>query len=190
MTLLNELMGDYHFNEVCSITVRAAPSKVYQTIKEVTASDIPLLRGLFSIPFLPRRVVDNKAGGLFISSRPLFEQALNSGFILLAESPNQEFVLGWAGQFWKLRGGSHAKLRNRDEFAAFDTAGYAKAAIAFRIERGEDHSSKLSTETRIRTTDEEARRKFASYWRLIHLASALLRCMWLYTVKGIAEDND
>src|SRR6266849_731676 len=118
MTLLNELMGTYHFNEVCSITVRASPSKIHQTIKRVTASDIPLLRGLFSMPFLPRRLVDNKTGGLFTSSRPLFDQALNSGFILLAESPNQEFVLGWAGQFWKLRGGSRPKIRDKDEFAA------------------------------------------------------------------------
>jgi hypothetical protein len=185
MTLLNKFMPIYDLNEIHSITISASPRRIFKIIKEITPLEIPLFRSLFWVRSLPRRLVD-KTAGLFTTPRPVFEQALKSGFLLLAENPNEEFVLGLIGQFWKLRGGSSRKIGDAHEFVNFDTPGYAKATINFRIDRLKD-ANKLSTETRIYATDPIARRKFAAYWLLIHPGSAFVRRMWLKSIKKRAE---
>ena len=45
----------------------------------------------------------------------------------------------------------------------------------------------LSTETRIKATDGDARRSFGRYWRIIHPGSALIRRVWLRAVRRRAE---
>ena len=45
----------------------------------------------------------------------------------------------------------------------------------------------VTTETRIATTDERARRRFARYWRLVHPGSALIRIDWLRAIRRRAE---
>src|SRR2546422_9388645 len=52
-----------------------------------------------------------------------------------AEAPDEELVLGWIGQFWRLRGRSSPKVGNAHQFIAFETPGYAKAIINFKAER-------------------------------------------------------
>lgn len=185
MTLLNSFMPVYDFNEVHSIGVRASPSEIFKVSKEITPEEIPFFRSLFGIRSLPRRLVD-KTAGLFTTPRPIFEQALKSGFLLLGENPNEEFVLGLIGQFWKLRGGSSRKIDEAYEFVNFDTPGYAKATINFRIDRVHG-TNILSTETRVYATDPIARRKFAAYWLLIGPGSAFVRRMWLKAIKKKAE---
>jgi hypothetical protein len=88
------------------------------------------------------------------------------------------------GRFWQPSGG----LRRIEaaEFAGFAEPGWAKAAFNFQIERVGARTL-LSTETRIATTDERARRSFARYWRLIHPGSALIRIAWLRAIRRRAE---
>ncbi|HEV7517478.1 MAG TPA: hypothetical protein VGR07_14350 [Thermoanaerobaculia bacterium] len=72
-------------------------------------------------------------------------------------------------------------------FAALDRPGYAKAAINFRVEDDGNGWSRLVTETRVYATDASARRRFATYWRIIVPGSALIRRMWLAAVRDRAE---
>jgi len=177
MTLLDEFMPRYHFREIHSVAIHAPPARI-------TALEVPFFR---NFRLLPRRLVV-KAGGLLSTPSPIFEHALKSGFVLLGESPDQEFVLGRIARFWMLRGGSSPRIGNASAFLGFDRPGYAKATISFRISR-ENEASRLTTETRVDGTDSAARRRFARYWLLIHPGSALLRKAWLDTIRREAEDS-
>ena len=124
-----------------------------------------------------------------VRKKPLVEQFLNSGFILLAEHENQELVLGRIAQFWKLINDSIPRIDNTQEFLAFNNPSYAKAAMNFYVHRNhaDDEVVKFSTETRIYVHDQIARKKFARYWFVIHSFSAFSRKMLLRAVKRRLE---
>jgi hypothetical protein len=73
------------------------------------------------------------------------------------------------------------------DFKELRAAGFAVAAINFRIQDEIGGFSLLTTETRACATDVSARRKFAAYWRVIYPGSALIRVMWLRAIRHRAE---
>lgn len=113
------------------------------------------------------------------------------GFTVLAERPGREIVAGTNGQFWAFRELDHMEApRDLEAFRAFDRPGWAQGAISVRIEPREDGSTDLSTETRVRCVDDEARRRFAVYWLLIKVFSAWLRRDFLRRIARIAEGSE
>ena len=64
-----------------------------------------------------------------------------TGFVMLAEAPGDELVIGVAGQFWRPDGGRCLDL-TADEFAGFSRPGYAKGAWNFKL-RAESPESSL-----------------------------------------------
>lgn len=107
-----------------------------------------------------------------------------AGFVILAEEPDSEIVLGLVGRFWV----PHGELRRLDPgaFACFGEPGYAKAVWNFRVEQDEA-GSVVSTETRVATTDGPSHRSFARYWRLVGPFSALIRRRALRLIRAQAE---
>ncbi len=187
--LLDDFLPAFAFNEVHSITIRASPDRVFHSIKDLTPVEIPLLRLLFAIRSLPARLA-GKTRRSVEHSRPLLQQLLGNGFILLAESPNQELVLGTIGQFWKLTGNVSARIAEPSEFLTFSHPDYAKAAMNFSLEEiPGGQIITVRTETRICVPDPATRKKFARYWRIIYPASALIRRMWLRAIKRRAEQE-
>ena len=183
---LEQFLPAYDFNEVHAIVVRATPSRIFDAIKRVTPEEMPLVRTLFALRALPVRLA-GRAGVRVAGGRAILDQALSEGFVLLAEVPDEELVLGVVGQFWSLRGGASPVLSSLADFAAFETPGYAKAAMNFRLEPLGAGRVRVTTETRIRALDPDARKRFARYWRLVHPGSALIRRIWLRAIKGHAE---
>jgi hypothetical protein len=82
----------------------------------------------------------------------------------LAEDPPRASLLAGAVQPWRLGGGAIAKdIEDIDGFVAFDTPGWAKVTMDFRL-RAEGTATLLSSEIRVLGTDTRARRAFAAYW--------------------------
>jgi hypothetical protein len=73
------------------------------------------------------------------------------------------------------------------EFAAFREPGYARAAFNMHAEPAPGGGTLLTTETRIQATDDEARRSFRRYWRVIYPGSAAIRLAWLRAIRRRAE---
>ena len=88
------------------------------------------------------------------------------------------------GRFWTSDSG--VEPVGPQEFAAFDSPGFAKGAINFhtRATRG---GTLLTTETRVQATDDGAQRSFGRYWRLVGPFSALIRRAWLRAIRKRAE---
>lgn len=184
--LVEQFLPVFDFREVHSTVIRATPRRVFEAIKLVTPEEIPLVAILFAIRGLPARFTGRPA--LAVSTgASLLEQALRAGFVMLAESPDQELVLGTVGRFWSLRGGSSFSVSTPAEFVAFNRPGYAKAVLNFYLVEMGVGRVELSTETRILTLDSASRRKFGLYWRVIYPGSALIRRMWLGAIRRHSE---
>ena len=188
--LIDSVIPVYQFNEVQSIVVRnSTRSSILNAARDITPKEIPFLIGLFWLRGVPSFIILRKRYKFRIDrKRPLLEQFLASGFILLAEE-NRELVIGGIGQFWKLWDGSFPIIADTEEFLSFNTPNYAKAAINFYVH--EDHGDdcvKVSTETRFYVPDQITLKKFARYWFLIHTFSAFSRRMWLRAIKHRIEN--
>jgi len=170
----------YQFHEVHETEVRAGRDVTYDAVKQTTAGEILLFRTLTWI----RRF--GKPGPESILNAPadqaLLEVAVRSGFLLLAEDPGCEIVIGTL-----VAAPGRERIRTPEQFAALDGPGYAKATLNFLVEEIRPGVSRVRTETRVNATDSRTRRRFASYWRLIYPGSALIRRMWLRAIRHRAE---
>jgi hypothetical protein len=177
---LDEFLPEYDFNEVHSTRVRAAPAEVLAAARALTSREVPLARALMAVRTLPARL----RGPQREIDTPIVDGFLGAGFALLAER-SDELVLGGVGRFW-LPSASVRRIAP-EGFAGFGEPGWAKAAFNFEVSPAPGGGTLVVTETRIRGTDEAARRSFGRYWRVIHPGSALIRRAWLRAIRRRAE---
>lgn len=181
---LDEFLPAHDVNEVHSTRVAAPPERVLAAARELTSREVPLLVVLMALRTLPAVLLRRSPFRLRRDlRRPILKQATRGGFVVLAERPD-ELVLGVVGRFWTSTGG----LERVDpaDFAAFEEPGFAKAVMSFHV-RAVDGGTLLATETRITGTDDDARRRFRRYWRLVMPGSAAIRRAWLRAIRKRAE---
>ena len=129
--------------------------------------------------------------GLKIRPGPIRDVLGRSGFTVIAERPGEEVVAGTFGRFWTLREQANMQAPlDLEDFHSFDRPGWAKGAMAIRVEPLEDGTSILKTETRVLCTDERARRRFAPYWAFIRVFSGWIRRDLLSGIARIAEREE
>lgn len=176
--------GEYHVLEI-----HAAPEAVMAAVKAVRPSEIAWLRILFFLRALPARLLTRPWHWARSSARrheSFLAMTLESGWVQLAED-EREIVVASIGQFWKLTGSHTVRVASAAEFRAFHVAGYARTAANFRIEPVGPERVRLTTETRIIATDDEARRKFGPYWAVVKPFTALIRRGALRAIRRRAE---
>ncbi len=188
-TELDQFAPVYQFHEFHSIRIAAPKEQVYRALKSVTAEEIALFRTLtwlrrFGLPG-PESILNPPP------HVPLLNVATRTSFLVLAEEPDREIVLGTlvaAPPGWRPSG-----KPTPDGFRAFfvttNHPGFALAAMNFRIEDAGPAACTLTTETRVYATDASTRRRFALYWRVIYPGSALIRRMWLRAIARRAESR-
>ena len=181
--LIDRFLPEYDEVEHHDAAVDAPPERTYRAVKEIDLARSPIVLALLVARGLPHLFT----GAVKPKRRLTLDDILASGFVVLAEEPGHELVLGIVGKFWQLSSGVHRIEAH--EFTDFDTPGYAMAAWNFVVTDRPDGGSTVSTETRIVSTDAEARRNFGWYWRLIAPFSALIRRIVLGQVKREAEQS-
>jgi hypothetical protein len=176
-SLIDEFLPKYDFHSRYETSIHAPASVVYQRL---LASDLYaswIVRLLVSLRY--GRRTPRAQGDL----RRCFQC---TGFVILAEAPGEELVVGVAGRFWRPDGGRRLDLTARD-FVGLSRAGDAKIALNFRLTPGSPHHTVLSTETRIECFGRAAWWKFCLYWALVRPFSGLIRKAILQQVKEEAE---
>jgi len=173
----------YQFSETASIPVRATADRIYDAIFRVTAAEVPFYRTLAWVrrggASGPESVLNPSDG------EPLVRVATRTSFLVLAEVPGREFVMGavvMAPEGVRLASGP-----TPESFRALTRPGFAKAAMDFRIEPQGPGLCLLRTETRVHATDPASRDVFTRYWKVIAPGSLLIRHMWLRAIKVRAE---
>lgn len=194
-TRLDQIVPAWQFYERHSTRVFASPASVQWAIRHTTAREITLFRFLTWLrnPLHWPGAEQPESILAAPADQPILSVALRSGFVLLAEEPD-EIVFGTLvlvpAEVRRLPVAERDKLRaefDPEKFARLASPGYAKAVMNFRLaERGAGWTD-LTTETRVYATDAASARRFATYWRVIYPGSSLIRHNWLAAIRARAE---
>jgi hypothetical protein len=164
--------------------VAATPAQAVSAAQAVTVAEMPLTLVLMTARGLPLLLTRRLQP--FALRAPAWEQLTSlPGFMILDESAGDYAAAGYVGQPWKLRSEGNPRV-GPAQFEAFDEPGYAKAVMDFTA-RPEGTATRLRTETRIHVTDEDSRRAFGRYWRVVRAGSGLIRLEWLRAAKRRAD---
>ena len=179
---IDEVFPDYDVIEHHETWVDADPETTFKAVRELDLGRSLPVRILFTARAVPRLLTGKRE----VMGRLGFDAVLNYGFVMLADDPPHELVVGAVGRFWKPTGGMEEV--SAADFSSFDAPGFAKAAMTVYIE-DRPHGCLLMTETRVLCTDESARRSFMRYWRLIRPFSVYIRHVMLGEIKRSAEQH-
>jgi hypothetical protein len=182
-SLLDDYIPTYEVSEFHSEMVHASPERIYTAMRETTFAEVKV----FSVLMQIRRAAAGKFARVRGTDVPIFTllSRRGSGFVLLAEEPQHEIVLGTAGRFWLT--GAARSVQTRDDFLTYNEPGSAKSAFNIKLEEQGNGWTRVTTETRALGNDPSSHRKMAAYWRVIYPGSATIRRMWLRAIKTRAE---
>ena len=184
-TLLDRFLPECEVVEQHETRVAAPADVTYVAAREMSLASSPVVRAIFRGRELLMR---SSAADTSPEERPpqsLMDEVLSIGWGVLAQKPGREIVLGAVTQPWE----SDVKFRALppDEFAAFNAPGFAKIAWTIRAEPTGPETSRFYTETRVATTDAEARKRFRRYWTMVSPGVRLIRRESLRLVRADAE---
>ena len=186
--LLDLALRDYAETIVRQAVVHAPPSTTFAAIQRANLMD-PLVRLLFSLRELPMRVVARmRSRSLPPRMRSItFADLLGpeSGMAVVGLDPGHEIVVGSIGRFWEKDYG-HRRF-TPEQFTTFAEPGYAKLAMDFTVEPLGTDESVLRYEARTQPTDDESRRRFQRYWRVIRPGVGLVMGRALSRIRAEAE---
>jgi hypothetical protein len=180
--MLDRFMPAYDVAERHEIRVAAPAQLTYAAAYDVDMRRSRIVRAIFRA----RELMLRASPPADSSPQPLVPFTKRIGWGVLAEDPGQ-IVLGAVTRPWE------ANVRFRSlppgEFASFSEPGYVKIIWTIAADPLNDSSSVARTETRVATTDGEARRRFRRYWALFSPGILLIRREALALVKTDAEQN-
>jgi hypothetical protein len=180
-SLLDRFIPDPEVLEHHHIDINAPADLVLTTAKNMRMLDSPIIRGII-------RMREIALGGQ-PDERPhpptLLAQVQSIGWVVLAEKAGREIVLGCVTQPWVASPVFRSIPAN--EFLAFSEPGYVKIAWTLRADPRDDRRSTFHTETRVSTTDGEARDRFRNYWSFVAPGVELIRLAMLRPLKRAAE---
>jgi len=181
---IDEFAPQFHFREHHTAVVAAPPERVFAAIKAVSADEIALFRLFTSIRRFGRPGPESILNAP--ERQPILDVATRTGFLMLAENPPRELVLGAlvaAPRGFRPR----TNKPTGDDFIALTQPGFAKATMNFLVTDLGNGSTRVDTETRVFATDDRTLRRFTAYWRIIFPGSSILRTTWLAAIKDKAE---
>jgi hypothetical protein len=172
-TRLDEFAPVYQFSEFHAVDIAAPKDRVDAAIRAVQPEEIRFFKTLTRIRTLGKSMAPE--------GRPILESFTAGAFLVLADDPGREIVIGRGGD---ARG---RRVLVAEEFKAFHPAPLVKIVMNFRIQEVDATHCLLTTETRVYAAGMHVLRGFATYWRMIYPGSALIRRMWLRAIKLRAE---
>jgi hypothetical protein len=179
--LLDQFMPIYDVAERHQTRVAAPPDVTFAAACEQDLTALPLVRAIFKT----RELVLGARPDTTSRPRGLLALTKSLGWGVLAEVPHQEVVMGAVTQPW-FPNVVFSPLPP-DEFARFHEPDFVKIIWNLRVEPAGPRDSIFRTETRVVTTDAEARAKFRWYWAKFSAGITLIRWLSLGPVRRDAE---
>jgi hypothetical protein len=179
--LVDRFIPKYEVREVHQTEVDAPAEITYRTAQELDVHRSTIVRAIFTGRELLMGVEHVKR-----EAHPgLLAEVLALGWRILVEEPGRELVIGAVTQPWK----PDVEFRGLEpeEFADFAEPGYAKIVWTLGADPLGNSRSIFRTETRVATTDVEARKRFRRYWSVFSPGILLVRYEMLRLVKQEAE---
>jgi len=183
VTSLDQILPSFQHREQHTRWIDAPPQAVWDALQSVSFDELSVMRLGLALRGLPARLLGRAEAA---PAGPFLAGFKAHGYVVLAEEPGREVVNGSIARPWKPAGAERTTVAQLAQFVGFADPGWAKVAADFRLkhERG---GTRISTETRVLTTDAKARRAFAAYWTIIRVPSGLIRRDLLRAIARRAE---
>ena len=178
-TLLDRFIPIPEVLEHHHIAVNAPADVTFEAAQELEVAS-PIARALFKM----REVALGGTPDTRLHPKQLVKAMQSIGWVVLAEQPDREIVLGAVTQPWF----ANPVFRSvaPEEFAAFSEPNFVKIAFSLMVKPVGDRSE-FHTETRVSTTDAAARAQFRRYWSFVAPGVELIRLTMLRPLKREAE---
>ncbi len=115
----------------------------------------------------------------------LAESTRKMGWGVLVDEPGRAYLSGAACQPWEAN--VVFSPLTAEDFASYSEPDYVKIAWSIEVESIDPSLCRLSTETRVTATDEQARRNFRRYWQIFGKGILAIRWLLLPAIRRRAE---
>ena len=179
--LLDVFMPKYDIAERHHIAVATSADVTFGALMDMNLEQSALVRAIFK----GRQLLMGAEPDAGPSGRSLVDVTKALGWVVLAEMPGHEIVMGAVTRPWE----ANVVFRGipAESFAAFNEPDYVKIVWTLRADAISPYSSIARSETRAVATDASARRKFRWYWARFSAGITLIREMLMRIVKYEAE---
>ena len=193
--LIDALIPRFDRTIVHDVVIEAPVEVVFDSVRamDFLAVRTPLITTLFVLRDAPARLSRWLRADLTTTTpsalrlADLFDGAVPSEWIGLAEDRPHEIVFGAVATVWKPK--IEWLLVAADDFCTFSEPGYAKMAVSFATEPIEGGHTRLSYEARTTTTDARSKRRFNLYWFLVRPFVRIIMRASLRVAKKEAEQS-
>lgn len=179
--LLDRFMPEYDVAERHHVRVAAPAATTLAAAADVDFAQSALIRSIFRA----RELVLGATPDDRAKPKGLLAQTTSLGWRVLAEVPGRVVVVGAVTQPW-LPDVVFRGLRP-EEFRSFDAPDHVKIVWTLRADPVDATTSVFRTETRVMTTDVNARARFRWYWARFSPGIVLIRYAMLGLLKAEAE---
>jgi hypothetical protein len=179
--LLDEFMPRYDVAERHHVRIDASFDRVMEVSRDIDLQSLPIARALIRA----RELLLGASKSDLDHRRGLMAEMEALGWRVLAEVPGREVVVGAVTQPWLGR----VVFRGLppEQFKTFRDPDFVKIAWTLRADPTGDGGSVFRTETRVATTDPQARRKFRWYWARFSPGIVLIRLAMLARLRRAAQ---
>ena len=174
--LLDRFMPVYEVREYHQTEVAAPADVAFAVARDLDMQGSGVLRAIFR-----GRELLMGADSARRDAQPLLSEVMALGWRVLHEESGRKLVMGAVTQPWE----ANVTFRGLDpeRFASFQEPGHAKIIWTLEAEPTGAESSIFRTETRVATTDGEARRRFRRYWSMVSPGVVLIRHEMLRQIR-------
>lgn len=180
--LFDDFMPEYEVRDHHAIRIATPAHVAFDLARTLRMDRTGLTRFLFMLRSLPARF-EGEATPL--PSQGLIADCVALGWRVLSEVPGRHIVLGCATKPW------HARVAFEpiapEAFRTFKEPGYVKIAWAIHAESDRPDACTVTVETRVASTDAEARRMFRRYWAFLSPGIKAIRYDMLEGLKREVE---
>lgn len=175
MIELDRFLPYAHWQTQHAQVIPAPTDITKRAFADLTVGELKLTAVLFGLRMLPSLLFQPGTGSFTGRNVPVWDTMIGMGFVALDSIENGSATLGFIGQPWRMRLNEAVRLDiHADQFTDFCEPNCIKGLTGVVI-RPHPRGSIMLTETRVFATDTVAKRRFQTYWRLIHPFSNLIR---------------
>jgi hypothetical protein len=185
---LDGLMPVYSSNEFHEVRINAPLEKVKQVFQVTGVKDIPIAHLLMKIRGIADEDVDlsDRASNNRVSSEMVSTPDFNF-FVVTPDEWITVMILKSAIITNNANLPAPPEISTLEQYISFNEPGYVKVAVNFRFIKINNNETILTTETRNNGISHKDNRVFGYYWRIIYPGSAIIRRLWLDTIKKKTE---
>jgi hypothetical protein len=182
-SVLDRFIPNPEVAEHHEIAIHAPADVVMAAARSLELTTSPVIRAIFRA----REVALGGAPDARPHPTTLYDQMLSIGWVVLAQQAGREIVFGAVTQPWV----AAPVFRSipADQFRDFCEPGFVKIVWTLRADPVDAERSIFHTETRVATTDDEARERFRTYWSFVAPGVTLIRVAMLKPLRRAAEQR-